>query len=168
MTESPNELTIEKALGVPTVLTTVGAQGGVLVDPIFSQLSEDFPEVTPIDRTTKAAWSDPNLRAAVEATGRTKPAMADLWTEVCLIQTVLPALKDGFEVYIVSDRSGGVSNEAHEWAPDYASPERSLLNDVVLQHGGGVGLSAEYMIAQISARLVPAPARPTEPARYAA
>ena len=48
------------------------------------------------------------------------------------------------------------------------SPKRSLLNDVVLQHGGGVGLSAEYMIAQISARLVPAPARPTEPARYAA
>jgi len=32
----------------------------------------------PIDRTTTAAWSDPNLRAAVEATGRTKLVMAGL------------------------------------------------------------------------------------------
>ena len=41
-----------KQLGVPTVLTTVGAQGSVLVDPMFSQISEVFPEITPIDRTT--------------------------------------------------------------------------------------------------------------------
>ena len=168
-----------KTLGVPTVLTTVGAQGSVLADPIFSQISEVFPEITPIDRTTTAAWSDPNLRAAVEATGRRKLIMAGLWTEVCLVQTVLPALKEGFEVYFVGDCSGGVSKEAHEgakarmiqagakpvnwvsvvceWAPDYASPERNLLNDVVLQHGGGASLTAQYMLAQVSAGLVPAP-----------
>ena len=35
-----------KALEVPTVLTTVGAQGSVLVDPIFSQIGEVFPEIT--------------------------------------------------------------------------------------------------------------------------
>ena len=34
--------------------------------------------------------------------------MAGLWTEVCLAQTVLGALKDGFDVYFVSDASGGV------------------------------------------------------------
>ncbi len=174
-----------KNLGVPTVLTTVGAHGSVLVDPIFSQIGEVFPEVTPIDRTTTAAWSDPDLRAAVEETGRTKLIMAGLWTEVCLVQTVLPALKDGFDVYFVSDCSGGVSREAHddakarmlqagakpitwaavvcEWAPDYTSPERSLVNDVVLQHGGGVGLALEYMLAQLTAGIVPAPTWATEP-----
>jgi nicotinamidase-related amidase len=168
------------ALGVPTVLTTVGAQGSVLADPIFSQISEVFPEITPIDRTTTAAWSDPNLRAAVEATGRTKLIMAGLWTEVCLVQTVLPALREGFDVYFVGDCSGGVSKEAHddakarmiqagakpinwaavgaEWAPDFTSPERDRLNAAVLQHGGGVGLAAEYVMAQLAAGLVPPPA----------
>jgi hypothetical protein len=41
-----------RALSVPTVLTTVGAQGSVLVDPIFKEISEAFPETTPIDRTS--------------------------------------------------------------------------------------------------------------------
>ena len=68
----------------------------------------------PIDRTTTAAWSDPNVRAAVEATGRKKLIMAGLSTEVCLAQAVLGALKDGFEVYFVSDCSGDVSTEAHD------------------------------------------------------
>ena len=53
-----------KTLGVPTVLTTVWRQGSVLADPIFSQISEVLPEITPIDRTTAAAWSDPAVRAA--------------------------------------------------------------------------------------------------------
>jgi hypothetical protein len=90
-------------------------------------------------------------------------------------------------VDFVSNCSGGVSEEAHddatarmiqadakpvtwvsvvcEWAPDYTSPERGLLNEVVLQRGGAVGLADEYMVAQLSAGLVPAPFWATEPAR---
>src|SRR2546429_6470316 len=134
-----------KALGVPTVLTTVGAQGSVLVDPIFKEISDVFPDITPIDRPSSHAWSHPDVRAAVDATGRKKLIMAGLVTEVCLAQSVLAALKDGFEVYFVSDCSGGITAEAHddakvrmtmagakpmswlsvisEWAPDYTQPE---------------------------------------------
>jgi nicotinamidase-related amidase len=168
-----------KTLGVPTVLTTVGAKGSVLADPIFTQLSDVFPEVTPVDRTTTNAWSDPNLRAAVEATDRKKLIMAGLWTEVCLAQSVLSALEDGYEVYFVSDASGGVSKEAHddakarmiqagakpiswmavvgEWTPDYTSPERNALTEALLRHGGGVSLAAQYLFAQVSAGIVPMP-----------
>src|SRR6267142_7036301 len=49
------------ALGVPTVLSTIGAKGSVLVDPIFKDISDVFPQITPIDRTTTHAWSDPKL-----------------------------------------------------------------------------------------------------------
>ena len=170
-----------KTLGVPTVLTSVGAKGSVLADPLFSQISDVFPEVTPVDRTSTNAWSDANLRAAVNATGRRKLVMAGLWTEVCLAQTALSALKDGFEVYFVSDASGGVSKEAHEdakarmiqagakpinwigviaeWTADYTSPERSQLTDALLRHGGGVSLAAQYLFAQVAAGLVPMPAQ---------
>jgi nicotinamidase-related amidase len=42
--------------------------------------------------------------------------MAALWTEICLAMPVIQALGEGYEVYIVTDASGGVSVEAHEMA----------------------------------------------------
>src|SRR5207245_10397337 len=160
-----------KDLGVPTVLTTVGAQGSVLVDPIFKEISDVFPEITPIDRPSSHAWSHPEVRAAVDVTGRKKLIMAGLVTEVCLTQSVLAARKDGFEVYFVSDCSGGVTREAHadakvrmtmagakpinwmavtgEWSPYWA--ERTALNTVTSQPGGHGALLLEYVMAQISA-----------------
>lgn len=42
--------------------------------------------------------------------------MAGLWTEVCLLDPVLSSINDGFEVYIVTDASGGISKEAHDMA----------------------------------------------------
>lgn len=169
-----------KALDVPTVLTTVGAQGSVLVDPIFTQISAVFPDVTPIDRTTTAAWSDPDFRAAVEATGRKKLIMAGLSTEVCLAETVLAALKDGYEVFFLSDCSAGITREGHEdgkvrmvqagatpvnwvavvneWVPDYTSPERAPLTDIMIDHGGKSSSVFQYVYAQVTAGLVPLPA----------
>ena len=166
-------------LGVPTVLTTVGAQGSILVDPIFKEISELFPGVTPIDRTSTHAWSHSEVRKAVDATGRKKLIMAGLVTEVCLSQSVLAALKDGYDVYFVSDCSGGITPEAHEdgkvrmvqagarpmslwsvlseWTPDYTSAERQALGDVTMRRGGLVTLLGEYVFAQIEAGLVPAP-----------
>jgi nicotinamidase-related amidase len=165
-----------KALGVPTVLTTVGAQGSVLVDPIFKEISDAFPDITPIDRPSSNAWSHPDVRVAVDATGRTKLIMAGIVTEVCLAQTVLGALKDGFEVFFVSDCSGGVTKEAHddakvrmtmagakpinwsavggEWAPYFASPEAAAFSS---QRVGGAALGLDYVNAQVTAGLVPPP-----------
>jgi nicotinamidase-related amidase len=166
-------------LGVPVVLTTVGAKGSVLVDPIFKEIGELFPGVTPIDRTSMHAWSHPEVRAAVDATGRRKLILAGLVTEVCLCQSVLAALKDGFDVYFVSDCSGGITPESHEdakarmvqagarpmswlavygeWAPDYTSPERQALLDVTRRRGGGAALIADYVLAQVEAGLVQLP-----------
>lgn len=42
--------------------------------------------------------------------------MAALWTEICLAMPAIHALGDGYDVYIVTDASGGVSVEAHEVA----------------------------------------------------
>jgi nicotinamidase-related amidase len=166
-------------LDVPVVLTTVGAKGSILVDPIFKEISDLFPDITPIDRTSTHAWSHPEVRAAIDATGRKKLIMAGLVTEVCLAQSVLAALKDGFDVFFVSDCSGGITPEAHEdakvrmvqagakpiswiaviseWAPDYTSQERAALADVTRQRGGSAALLYDYVIAQVTAGLVPPP-----------
>ena len=166
-----------KLLGIPTVLTTVGAKGSVLADPIFNVIKEAFPEVQPIDRTSTNSW--PDIRSAVQATGRKKLVMAGLLTEVCLLQAVLPALKEGYEVFFVSDCSGGCTKEAHadaktrmtmagarpinwlaltgEWAPDYTSAERARLTPVVLQRGSNYAVISEYVLAQVTEGVVKAP-----------
>lgn len=102
-----------KNFDVPTLLTTVvERQGGYLLPA----LQDVFPEQKPIDRTAINTWEDERCVAWARKTGRKKLVFAALWTEICLAMPVIHALGDGYEVYIVTDASGGVSLEAHEMA----------------------------------------------------
>tara|TARA_R110002020_G_scaffold47707_23_gene135881 strand:- start:725 stop:1357 length:633 start_codon:yes stop_codon:yes gene_type:complete len=62
------------------------------------------------------SFLDPNFRAAVEATGRKKLVIGGVSTEGCVLQTVLGALREGYEVYVVVDASASLSRETHEAA----------------------------------------------------
>src|SRR5947199_10576037 len=102
-----------KVFGVPTLLTTVVQdRGGYLI----KQLQDVFPEQKPIDRTFINTWEDARVVEWVKKTGWKKIVMAALWTEICLAMPAIRALGDGYEVYIVTDASGGVSLEAHQMA----------------------------------------------------
>lgn len=103
------------AYGLPVVLSTVGVKLGANSGTI-AELREELPAVEEIDRTTLNSWEDPDFRAAVEATGRKKVIMTGLWTEVCVAFPTLDMLREGYEVYPVSDAVGGVSADAHERA----------------------------------------------------
>lgn len=146
-----------KVFGVPTVLTTVlEERGGLLI----KGLQDVFPEQKPINRTLINTWEDKAVVDVIERTGRKKLIVAALWTEICLAMPVIQALGEGYEVYIVTDASGGVSPESHdmavrrmvqagavpmtwlavlsEWQRDWAR-ESTLpgLIDITLNHGGG-------------------------------
>ncbi|WAS95820.1 hydrolase [Nannocystis punicea] len=150
-----------RAFKVPTILTTVlEERGGYLI----KGLQDVFPEQKPIDRTFINTWEDARVVEAVKATGRKKIVMAALWTEVCLAMPAIHALGDGYEVYIVTDASGGVSPEAHEmavrrmvqagaapitwmvfgaelqrdWAREASVP---ALAELLSVHGGGTGVA---------------------------
>jgi len=102
-----------KVFKVPTLLTTVVQdRGGYILKP----LQDLFPEQKPIDRTFINAWEDPKIVDWVKKTGKKKLVIAALWTEICLAMPVIQALGEGYEVFIVTDASGGVSLEAHEMA----------------------------------------------------
>lgn len=85
--------------------------------------------------------------------------MAALWTEICLALTAIHALADGFDVFIVTDASGGASAEAHdmgvrrmqaagaapitglavagEWQRDWAREKTvDAFANPLLEHGG--------------------------------
>jgi nicotinamidase-related amidase len=148
-----------KVFGVPTILTTVmAARGGALI----KQLQDVFPDQKPLDRTFINTWEDRTVVDVVKRTGRKKLVLAALWTEICLAMPALQALGEGFDVYAVTDASGGVSVEAHdmavrrmvqagvvpitwlavasEWQRDWAR-QAALpgFAEVLQQHGGASG-----------------------------
>jgi nicotinamidase-related amidase len=102
-----------KMFSIPTLLTTVVEERGGYLLP---QLQAVFPEQKPINRTTINTWEDARVVEWVKKTGKKKIVMAALWTEICLAFPTIQALGEGYEVYIVTDASGGVSLEAHEVA----------------------------------------------------
>ena len=102
-----------KIFNVPTILTTVVEdRGGKLI----KGLQAVFPDQKPIDRTFINTWEDARVVDAVKRTGRKKLIMAALWTEICLAMPAIQAAGEGYEVFAVTDASGGVSAEAHEMA----------------------------------------------------
>ncbi|WP_413812502.1 hydrolase [Streptomyces sp. OE57] len=161
-----------KAFDVPVVLSTVAAES--FSGPIMPQLAAVFPKQKIIDRTTMNAWEDFAFVEAVKATGRKKLVIAGLWTEVCVVLPALSAIAQGYEVYVVTDASGGVSPQAHEHAiqrmvqagavpvtwvqvllelqRDWARTETyAAVGDVVKEHGGTYGLGMVYAQAIIGA-----------------
>lgn len=102
-----------KVFGVPTILTTINTKRG---GKIFQQIQAVFPDQEPIDRSFINSWEDGRVVEAVKKTGRKKLVIAALWSEMCLAQPAIHAMGDGYDVYAVTDASGGVSAEAHDMA----------------------------------------------------
>jgi nicotinamidase-related amidase len=102
-----------KAFGIPTILTTVNEDRG---GAIFKQVQAIFPDQKPINRTFINSWEDRRVAEAVKRTGRKKLVIAALWTEMCLAMPAIHAMGDGYDVYVVTDASGGVTPEAHDMA----------------------------------------------------
>ncbi len=105
-----------KVFGVSTIVTSVAEK--TFSGPIFDEIKEAFPDAEVIDRTTMNTWEDPRIAAQVNAIGKSRLVFAGLWTSVCIVGPALSALDQGFEVYVIADACGDVSDEAHQRAMD--------------------------------------------------
>ena len=161
-----------KVFNIPTILTTViEERGGYLI----KGLQDVFPEQKPIDRTFINTWQDKRVVDAVKATGRKQLVLAALWTEICLAMPALQALAEGYDVFIVTDASGGVSTEAHdmavrrmvaagavpitwlaavgEWQRDWAREKSAVgLAGVLAEHGGASGVAFAWEMQLLAGR----------------
>jgi nicotinamidase-related amidase len=104
-----------KLFNLPIINSTVNVSNGVNED-VIPELAEVLKGVKSIDRSSINSWEDQDFVDAVKATGRKKLIMCALWTEACLLFPALDALKEGYEVYPVTDAVGGTSPEAHRAA----------------------------------------------------
>ncbi|WP_025120970.1 MULTISPECIES: hydrolase [unclassified Serratia (in: enterobacteria)] len=154
-----------KIFNVPTIFTSVESES--FSGYIWPELLAVHPELTPIERTSMNSWEDAAFVKAVEATGRKKLVISALWTEVCLTFPALMALEAGYEVYVVTDTSGGTSVDAHErsidrmvqagaipvtwqqvlleYQRDWARKETyDAVMDLVREHSGAYGMGVDY------------------------
>jgi len=104
------------AFGVDTILTTVAEK--TFSGPMFGEIRDAFPDHPVIDRTTMNTWEDARVAERVNAIGKGRLVLAGLWTGVCIVGPALSAMDQGFEVYVIADASGDVSQEAHDRAMD--------------------------------------------------
>jgi len=158
-----------KLFKVPTIVTAVETQSfsGYVWPELLNVLPGD-----PIERSSMNSWDDKKFVEAVEKTGRKKLVIAALWTEVCLSMPALQALAEGYEVYMVTDASGGTSKEAHDMAVmrlfqagaipvtwqqvllefqrDWAHKENyDGVLDIVRDHSGAYGMGVEYAYTMV-------------------
>jgi nicotinamidase-related amidase len=103
-----------EAFEVPTVFTTISARS--FAGPMFAKVQAARPDVAPIDRTSINALDDARVAQAIRATGRRKILIGGLWTDSCVTLPALSLLKDGYEVYVVTDVAGDVDYESHDRA----------------------------------------------------
>jgi hypothetical protein len=155
---------------VPVVLTTVESKS--FSGNMWPQLRAVFPSQEPIERSSMNSWDDKNFVAAIEKTGRKKIVLAGLWTETCVALPTVQAIHDGYEVYVVEDCSGDVSQLAHdnamkrviqagakpvtslstmlEWQRDWAHKETyDAVMDIVKSHYGAYGIGVEYTYTMV-------------------
>src|SRR5258708_33652144 len=100
-----------KAFGVPVVHSTVNVASG-REQPTIPELADLVADDKPLDRTTINSWEDVEFVQAVHATGRRKLIIYALWTEMCMDFVALDALREGYEIYPVTDAIGGTSPES--------------------------------------------------------
>lgn len=161
-----------KVFNVPTILTTViEERGGYLI----KGLQDVFPDQKPINRTFINTWEDPAVTDVVKKSGRKQLILAALWTEICLAMPAIQALGEGYDVFIVTDASGGVTAEAHdmavrrmvqagcvpitwlavaaEWQRDWAREDTATkLSDVILENGGASGVALAWELQLLATK----------------
>src|SRR6266566_3370651 len=168
-----NNVALAKAARVfdmPVVLSTVETKG--FSGNMWPQIQAVFPKQTPIERTTMNSWDDEKFVAAVRKTDRRKIVLAGLWTETCVALPTIQAIHDGYEVYVVEDCCGDVSQLSHdnamkrvvqagakpvtalsvmlEWQRDWAHKDTyDAMMDIVKTHFGAYGVGVEYAYTMV-------------------
>jgi nicotinamidase-related amidase len=159
-----------RVFDLPVVLSTVETKS--FSGYVWPQLQAIFPEHVPVERSSMNAWDDKNFVAAIEKTGRKKIVLAGLWTETCVALPTVQAIHDGYEVYVVEDCCGDVSQLAHdnamkrviqagakpvtalsvmlEWQRDWANRGTyDAVMGIAKNHFGAYGVGVEYAYTMV-------------------
>jgi nicotinamidase-related amidase len=140
--------------------------------PLYPQLLDVLGDRPIIERGGNFnAFLDEPFRQAVEATERRKLAVAGVSTEGCVLQSVLGALRSGYEVYLVVDATASLTVETHtaavqrmvqagavpvtwyslagEFTADHRSPAGPVLQSLMREHVPTMAMGVHSYVAAV-------------------
>ncbi|MEJ8843695.1 isochorismatase family protein [Lacibacter sp. H375] len=117
-----------KVLGIPVILTEVTPN---IWGPFIPDVTAIVPDVKVISRSIINAWDDPEVRKAIEATGRKKILIGAVTTNVCLAFPAVSLTAEGYDVHALMDLAGTYNDLLDRSAWEYLKQ-------------GGVVISSSY------------------------
>jgi len=122
---------------IPSVVTEQEKLGPTV--PHLRTLLEQNKSYKPIVKQSFSCCKDENFRKALEATDRKKILVTGIETHICVGQTSLELLSNGYGVYVVSDATSAHAKEDHQAAIDR------------LRRAGAIITTTETLIYELTA-----------------
>jgi nicotinamidase-related amidase len=95
---------VARALDIPIIATAEDIERD---GPLVSSLTDELPAGSKVfDKMTFGLFGQPDIRAAVEASGRRDFVLVGLETDVCIAHSAIGLLDAGYRVAVVDDATG--------------------------------------------------------------
>ena len=125
------------------------AVGVPLVPNAELEMIDELKALPSFTRTTVSAFDDPSIVKSIESSGRRTIALAGVSSEVGVLQTALSARTSRYEVHVLADACGGLSERSEQAAfeqmqaagivrSSVAIVLGSLVSDMTTAEGQGV------------------------------
>jgi nicotinamidase-related amidase len=105
-----------KLLGIPGILTEQYPRG---LGPTLSEIREALPGCEPIEKLTFSCCAELGFMRVLEASGRRKIILCGMEAHVCVLQTCIGALMEGYAVHAVRDAVCSRSKENYRTGVEF-------------------------------------------------
>lgn len=96
---------------IPTIATRIPKHGGGEAN-LIPEITETRSKLTRVRRSVPDSFENADFVRAVEATGRRTLVVGGIASEICVHWIVLSGLARGYEVYVIVDACGGLSDRS--------------------------------------------------------
>jgi len=98
-------------LDIPIVLTEQYPKG---LGPTVGSMRDALSGIAPVEKVTFGCFGDAGFCAALEATGRSQLLLTGIETHVCIMQTALGGLDEGYDIYVARDAVASREKAQHK------------------------------------------------------
>ena len=100
-----------QALGLPMMITE---QTPDKLGSTIGQISEELGGLKPIAKETFSCWSNPSFRDQLESLTRRHVVLTGIECHICVYQTSLDLIQNGYSVHLVADAVSSRTTENRE------------------------------------------------------
>ncbi len=102
-----------KALGIPHIVTQQYTKG---IGETIPSIAEAIGEFTPIDKTSFSCMGNEEFVRQLKECGKKTAVICGIEAHICLQQTVLQLLDEGYTVYVPADCVSSRSKQDRHWS----------------------------------------------------